>query len=62
MRTLTPHVLSSPPSTITTPTLPTPTGSITMGIGDMRGKSAPPPLPVTSLSQHVSIASFSIAN
>jgi hypothetical protein len=62
MSTLTPDVLSTGSSTITAMYRPSPTGSITLVIGDMRRETLTTTLLVFSLSEHVSIRFISIAN
>jgi hypothetical protein len=62
MSTLTPGLLSCAPSTITSLLRRSAPGSITLVIGDMRRELSPTPPVVNSLSEHVSIRFFSIAN
>jgi len=62
MSTLTPDVLSIVAGTITNLSRPSHARSITLVLGDMRREASPAPLVVTSLSEHVSIRFFSIAN
>ena len=62
MSTLTPDVLSTGSSTITSLFRPSHAGSITLLTGDMRRKCPPIPKLFTPLSEHVSIRFFSIAN
>jgi len=62
MSTLTPDVLSTGSSTITTMSRQPAAGSITLEIGDMRRLLSPTAVLVTSLSEHVSSRFVSIAN
>ena len=62
MSTLTPDVLSTGSSTITSLFRPSHAGSITLVTGDMRRGLAPLPRPVIPLSKHVSARFFSITN
>jgi len=62
MSTLIPNVLGCASSTLTTLATPPERGSIILEIGDMRREGPPNPHFIISLSEHVSIRSFSIAN
>jgi hypothetical protein len=62
MSTLTPSMLSTQSSTITALLHPHDSGPFIMETGDMRREYSPIPNLVTSLSTHVSIRFFSIAN
>jgi len=62
MSTLTPDLLSTGSSTITSLSHRCHARSITLVIGDLRRELSPTPPAVTSLSEHVSIRFFSIAN